>query len=299
MHDAYIGIGANAGDARSTVERAIEAVGTLGTVRRRSRLYRTKAWGYIDQPDFVNAAVALSTDLAPLDVLDGLQALECELGRVPGIRWGPRAIDLDLLAYDDLEMRAGRLELPHPRLYERAFVLVPLAEIDASFVGARDALDPAELAGVTALEGHGNEPRVSRSAGGSLTIMSRDAYAADRIRRLAEFLAASDVVSLRIDRGDTSVELGRRVDVAPTPAATAPDTRVDTIRADVVGIFRLARPTPVAGETLPADRELAHIEALGIRNPVHSLGGGRIVSIAAGDGSPVEYGQPLFLLDRG
>src|SRR5580698_7440152 len=104
LHDAYIGIGANAGDARSTVERAIGALGMLGTVRRRSRLYRTKAWGYTDQADFVNAAVALSTDLAPLDVLDGLQALECELGRVPGIRWGPRAIDLDLLAYDDLEM---------------------------------------------------------------------------------------------------------------------------------------------------------------------------------------------------
>jgi hypothetical protein len=129
--------------------------------------------------------------------------------------------------------------------------------------------------------------------------MSQDAYAADRIRRLAEFLAASDVVSIRIERDDSTVELGRHVRTAVPVAAEAPATRVDTIRADVVGIFRLARPAPIAGESLSADRELAHIEALGIRNPVHSLGGGRIVSIAAGDGAPVEYGQPLFLLDRG
>jgi 2-amino-4-hydroxy-6-hydroxymethyldihydropteridine diphosphokinase len=268
-------------------------------VQRRSRFYRTKPWGYTDQPDFVNAVVALSTELTPLDLLHALQALERELGRLPGIRWGPRAIDLDILIYDDLETSGEGLRLPHPRLYERAFVLVPLAEIDPAFVQARDALKAQDLAGVMPMNDAGDEPRVSPSAGGSLTGMPRDAYAADRIRRLAEFLAASDVVSLRIDRDDTSVELGRSVRLVPTPANAAPDTRVDTIRADVVGIFRLARPAPVAGELLASDRELAHIEALGIRNPVHSLGGGRIVSIAAGDGSPVEYGQPLFLLDRG
>jgi 2-amino-4-hydroxy-6-hydroxymethyldihydropteridine diphosphokinase len=271
----------------------------LGTVQRRSRLYRTQPWGYTDQPDFVNAVAALSTELGPLDLLHALQALERELGRLPGIRWGPRAIDLDILTYDDFETGGDGLRLPHPHLYERAFVLVPLAEIDPAFVRARDALDARELAGVTPIHGAGGKPRVSPSTGGSLTAMSQDAYAADRIRRLAEFLAASDVVSLRIDRDDTSVELGRSVTLAPIPVNAAPDTRVDTIRADVVGIFRLARPAPVAGESLAADRELAHIEALGIRNPVHSLGGGRIVSIAAGDGSPVEYGQPLFLLDRG
>jgi 2-amino-4-hydroxy-6-hydroxymethyldihydropteridine diphosphokinase len=268
-------------------------------VQRRSRFYRTKPWGYTDQPDFVNAVVALSTELTPLDLLHALQALERELGRLPGIRWGPRAIDLDILIYDDLETSGEGLRLPHPRLYERAFVLVPLAEIDPAFVRARDALEAQDLAGVIPMNDAGDEPRVSPSAGGSLTAMPRDAYAADRIRRLAEFLAASDVVSLRIDRDDTSVELGRSVRLVPTSANAAPDTRVDTIRADVVGIFRLARPAPVAGELLASDRELAHIEALGIRNPVHSLGGGRIVSIAAGDGSPVEYGQPLFLLDRG
>jgi 2-amino-4-hydroxy-6-hydroxymethyldihydropteridine diphosphokinase len=281
------------------VERAIEGLREFGAVLRRSSLYRTRPWGYAGQPDFVNAVVTLSTDLSPLDLLRALQALERRLGRVPGIRWGPRAIDLDILTYDDVQTSDAGLRLPHPHLYERAFVLVPLAEIDPAFARARDALDPVEVAGVAALGDTGAEPRVSPPAGGSLAAMSRDAYAADRIRRLAEFLAASDVVSLRIDREDTSVELGRRFGLAPVPASPAPDVRVDTIRADLVGIFRLARPAPVAGESFAADRELAHIEALGIRNPVHSLGGGRIVSIATGDGSPVEYGQPLFLLDRG
>ncbi len=75
--------------------------------------------------------------------------------------------------------------------------------------------------------------------------------------------------------------------------------RLDAIKADLVGIFRLSRPTPVEGELLDADRELAFVEALGMRNPVRSLGGGRIVSIAAEDGAAVEYGQPLFLVARG
>jgi oxaloacetate decarboxylase alpha subunit len=74
---------------------------------------------------------------------------------------------------------------------------------------------------------------------------------------------------------------------------------LEPIKADLVGIFRLGRPAPVEGELLDEDRELGYIEALGIRNPIHSLGGGRIVTIASADGSPVEYGQPLFLLDRG
>jgi hypothetical protein len=183
-------------------------------------------------------------------------------------------------------------------MHERAFVLVPLAEIDPAFAGARDALPAGQLASVVPLDGPA-WPRVSPTAGGSLSTMSRDAHAADRIRRLADFLAASDVLSLRIERGDEYVELGRSIRTTVPIAPAAAPARMDTIRADLVGIFRLARPAPVAGETLASDRELAHIEALGIRNPVHSLGAGRIVSIAAGDGLPVEYGQPLFLLDRG
>jgi 2-amino-4-hydroxy-6-hydroxymethyldihydropteridine diphosphokinase len=269
----------------------------VGTVERHSRLYRTKPWGNLAQPDFVNAVVALRTRFEPVALMYELQALERRLGRRPGERWGPRVIDFDVLTYDDVESQ-GELHLPHPHMHERAFVLVPLAEIDPVYAAARDELDEVELAGVQAI-GPRTAPRVSSTTGGSLMPMPQDAYGADRIRRLAEFLAASDAISLRIERGDGHVELGRSPRYAAPATTPVPAASVDTIRADLVGIFRLARPAPVAGESFSADRELAHIEALGIRNPVHSLGGGRIVSIAAGDGSPVEYGQPLFLLDRG
>lgn len=131
--------------------------------------------------------------------------------------------------------------------------------------------------------------------------------AAERIRRLAEFLATSDAVRVRIERHDEEVEVARRVrSTASVPAPLAAGSvsapapvQLDTIKADLVGIFRLSRPAPAEGERLMEDRELAYIEALGIRNPVHSLGAGRIVAIASDDGEPVEYGQPLFLLDRG
>jgi biotin carboxyl carrier protein len=127
---------------------------------------------------------------------------------------------------------------------------------------------------------------------------------ADRIRRLAQFLATSDAVRVRIEHAEAVIEVGRSVNPS-RPVATAgsqPEraaVRVDTIKADLVGIFRLSRPAPIEGETLEEDRELAVIEALGIRTPVRSLGAGRIVAIASHDGAPVEYGQPLFLLDRG
>jgi len=130
----------------------------------------------------------------------------------------------------------------------------------------------------------------------------------DRIRRIAEFLSVTDALRVRIERDGEAIEVGRPLRGAPAPASATPHAapaadpeplRLDAIRADLVGIFHLSRPVPVEGEVLDDDRELAYIEALGIRNPVHSLGAGRIASIAIADGAPVEYGQPLFLLDRG
>ena len=132
---------------------------------------------------------------------------------------------------------------------------------------------------------------------------------AARMRRLAEFLTASDAVRVRIERDGEELEVGRAPGPAPLDSALASDgaasvsepapRRLDAIKADLVGVFRLSRPAPVEGELLEGDRELAYVEALGIRNPVHSLGAGRIVTIAAGDGQPVEYGQALFYVDRG
>ena len=131
---------------------------------------------------------------------------------------------------------------------------------------------------------------------------------ADRIRRLAAFLSESDAVRVRIERDGEEIEIARyaraSLGAVPSPAddgvaAVEPPVRLDAIKADLVGIFRLSRPAPFEGELLDGDRELAFVEALGMRNPVRSLGSGRIVQIAAHDGAPVEYGQSLFLLDRG
>lgn len=150
MPRAGIGLGSNLGDPNANVRAAIEALSGIGTVTAHSRLYRTKPWGRTDQPDFCNAAAIVETKLSPHELLLRLQALERALGRTPSERWGPRAIDFDILFYDEVRINEPGLQLPHPRLMERAFVLVPLAEIDPRFAPAAAALPPAERASVEA-----------------------------------------------------------------------------------------------------------------------------------------------------
>jgi 2-amino-4-hydroxy-6-hydroxymethyldihydropteridine diphosphokinase len=148
IHHAYIGLGANLGDAAATVERAFAALGKIGRVVKRSSLYRTEPWGNSDQPAFVNAVALLETRHTPQVLLAELKSLETELGRTPTERWGPRVIDLDILTYDDLSLNESTLQIPHPQLRARAFVLVPLSEVDERYAGMRDALPANELAGV-------------------------------------------------------------------------------------------------------------------------------------------------------
>jgi 2-amino-4-hydroxy-6-hydroxymethyldihydropteridine diphosphokinase len=145
---AHIGLGANLGDPVATLRAARRALTAHGDVVAVSSLYRTPAWGVTDQPPFVNAALALETALEPYPLLAALKALETELGRVASFRWGPRAIDLDILTFGDLRLAEPDLTIPHARLAERAFALVPLAEIDPAFAAARDALAPDDLAAV-------------------------------------------------------------------------------------------------------------------------------------------------------
>lgn len=133
---AWVAIGGNQGEVRATLDAATRAVHALDGVRvlRASSLYRTPAWGRTDQPDFLNGVLAIETTLAPPDLLDRLLGIERAFGRQrdeEAGRWGPRTLDLDLLAYGDLVLEQPGLSLPHPRLHERAFVLVPLAEIAA------------------------------------------------------------------------------------------------------------------------------------------------------------------------
>jgi 2-amino-4-hydroxy-6-hydroxymethyldihydropteridine diphosphokinase len=148
---AAIGIGSNAGDARAHVTEAFDRLAELGTVVARSALYRTEPWGVGDQPAFVNAAASLDTALAPRALLAALKRIEAEAGRVPTYRWGPRVLDLDILTYGDLRVDEPDLVIPHARLPERAFALVPLAEIDPGYAELRDALPPGERAGVVEL----------------------------------------------------------------------------------------------------------------------------------------------------
>jgi 2-amino-4-hydroxy-6-hydroxymethyldihydropteridine diphosphokinase len=130
---AAVGLGANLGDAAATLRDAIAALAELPetTLLRASRLYRTPAWGRTDQPDFINAVALLETSLDARALLDALLAIERRFGRVrvDGARWGPRTLDLDLLVFGDALFDEAGLQVPHPHLHERAFVLLPLAEI--------------------------------------------------------------------------------------------------------------------------------------------------------------------------
>ena len=148
---AHIGVGANVGDAVTSVRGAIDALGRLGTVVRKSSLYRSKPWGVREQPDFINAVALLETDLDPHALLEALQKIEREFGRIPGPRWGPRALDLDILTYDDGKLDERGLVIPHPLMRERGFVLVPLAEIDDAYTEALEALPPEARAEVELL----------------------------------------------------------------------------------------------------------------------------------------------------
>jgi 2-amino-4-hydroxy-6-hydroxymethyldihydropteridine diphosphokinase len=159
MADAFIALGGNIGDVRTVFDRAIALLCADGTVRltARSSDYRTPPWGIADQPPFINAAIAVSTTLTPGALLARAQDCERALGRdrAREQRWGPRPIDLDLLAYDDIVLNDATLTLPHPRLFERAFVLVPLAEIASDRVigGIRvgDAAARIDTAGIEKL----------------------------------------------------------------------------------------------------------------------------------------------------
>ena len=151
MPVAAIGIGSNEGDAEANVRSAFDRLAETGTVLARSSLYRTVPWGVTGQPPFVNAAALVDTALDPRALLAALKRIETEAGRVATFRWGPRVLDLDILVYGDARLAGPELTIPHARLHERAFALVPLAEIDARYAGLRDALPPGERAGVVEL----------------------------------------------------------------------------------------------------------------------------------------------------
>ena len=128
---AYVALGSNLGNPRQQLLDAMEALANLPGTRllQRSRLYRTPPWGMLEQPPFINAAVELDTALSPHALLDAMLAIEQRAGRVRAERNGPRTLDLDLLHVDGVQLADPQLTLPHPRMAERAFVLLPLHDI--------------------------------------------------------------------------------------------------------------------------------------------------------------------------
>ncbi|HWP25979.1 MAG TPA: 2-amino-4-hydroxy-6-hydroxymethyldihydropteridine diphosphokinase [Xanthobacteraceae bacterium] len=159
MAEALLALGGNVGDVRATLDRAVALLCDGAKVRLLSRSsdYRTPPWGVEDQPPFVNLCIAVATELPARALFARAQEIERALGRDRSKerRWGPRPIDIDLLAYDDLALAEPDLTLPHPRLFERAFVLVPLAEIAPERVIAgirvKDALAKVDRTGIARL----------------------------------------------------------------------------------------------------------------------------------------------------
>jgi len=134
---AYVGLGANLGDREATLRRAVELLAGVEGVEvvAVSELRETEPVGVVDQPAFLNGAIAVETSLSPRELLDSLLHVELQLGRVrDGTRWGPRTVDLDLLVYGDDVVDEPGLRVPHPRLHERRFALDPLAELDPALV---------------------------------------------------------------------------------------------------------------------------------------------------------------------
>lgn len=132
---AYIGLGSNQEDPARQLQAAFAALSSLRETRllRQSGVYRTPPWGLAEQPDFLNAVAELETRLSARELLDGLLDIERQAGRRrDGPRWGPRSIDLDLLVYAGCHIDEDGLAIPHPRMAERAFVLLPLAELAPS-----------------------------------------------------------------------------------------------------------------------------------------------------------------------
>ncbi|MTI18346.1 2-amino-4-hydroxy-6-hydroxymethyldihydropteridine diphosphokinase [Rhodobacteraceae bacterium RKSG542] len=145
-----LGLGSNMGDTKAMIDAAIEALQAVDgiDVLDRSSDYRTPPWGPVPQDDYRNCCVTAMTTLAPVDLLATCLNIEAKLGRVRDERWGPRVIDIDLLLYGAETVEEHGLQVPHPRMGERAFVLVPLAEIlaDAVLADGRSVAQAAETA---------------------------------------------------------------------------------------------------------------------------------------------------------
>lgn len=133
IHHAYLGLGTNLGDRLHNLQEAVRLLPPQAHPVAFSPIYETPPWGYLDQPPFLNQVIQAETELDPLRLLAHLKNVETRMGRQANFRYGPRLIDLDILLYDELVYEAPNLIIPHPRLHERGFILVPLADLAAQY----------------------------------------------------------------------------------------------------------------------------------------------------------------------
>lgn len=134
MNTVYLSLGSNQGDRRAWLRKAIALLEEYGMVSKVSSLYQTAAWGLEDQPDFLNMALCMQTGSSATELLHAIQHVEQQLGRVRNIKWGPRTLDIDILFFNNDVIDLPDLQIPHPFLSQRRFVLAPLAEITAEYV---------------------------------------------------------------------------------------------------------------------------------------------------------------------
>lgn len=161
MTDAalYLALGSNLGDRAENLAEARRRLSEQVSIVRASHVYETPPWGITDQPAFYNQVLETCTSMTPLSLLHLVKQIEVEMGRIASVRYGPRLIDIDLLVYGQTVLHSETLTLPHPRLFERAFVLVPFAEIAPDLIPPTQAQTIAELCaaldvnGIRQLEG--------------------------------------------------------------------------------------------------------------------------------------------------
>lgn len=139
----YLSLGSNLGDREGNIKAALKRLDVImGKAAAVSSVYETEPWGFEDQPRFLNLCAAYDSDISPEALIDAIRKIEEALGRQRTVIWGPRTIDVDVLMVDDLKINTGNLTVPHPRMWERAFVMVPLAEI-APCLKAPDGMSAA------------------------------------------------------------------------------------------------------------------------------------------------------------
>ncbi len=158
---AYIGLGANVGKRKKNMELALQELRRVVKITRVSSLYESAPWGYPHQEKFLNAVVEIETNEEPLKLLSLLKGIESRIGRKKTFKWGPRVIDLDILFYDSWIVDSPKLKIPHPEIKTRAFVLVPLLELNESITYPENEKQLKDIVDISSLLGNQNIRKIA------------------------------------------------------------------------------------------------------------------------------------------